>query len=225
MADWHEYHQARSLMRTIAITLSLLFAGCAAVHSRDDGVVAVVVNGIESMNASISSKPNQMPWEIEKIEKGTFMFSNSCGFGHATYRTCPNGDSRACFGRMTIHFLRGEWCEVREFVFERPTLLLVRRWKGKNFLVGNAETAMDADEHRYIISRSFLAEWNLQALATNLSKSDVCVPIDLLTPDELERLKSDSDSAISSRHLCFQTGVRLEDTLKHFSSQPSNELK
>lgn len=207
-------------MRNTIIALCVLLTGCVALRTRDNDVDAVLAKGVVSLEASISLKGNVMPWEKAELKEGDILISNSCGFGSATYRTCPVGDGRTCTGTVTVRFLRGEWCEVGEFVYDQPTFLLLRRWNGSNYLLDHVETFAGSDEHRYIVKSSFLTDWDLMPLAVDLASSRVCLHKDWLTSDQLKGLEDEGNSFLSSDQLCFKRGVSIEEASKYFSNRP-----
>jgi hypothetical protein len=158
-------------MKAILVLVALLSPLCA---DAAEGAEYAIVSGVESFHR-IPNVSNQYPWERAKADE--IIVSNACGFAQVEYDRVTNPSFSSLkddrnLKRWKALVLLGEWCGIKEFVLEGPTLVAYRTWKGKPYLLDYAELLVGDDGRLYVEDLRFIEKWGLVNLLRESPASD-----------------------------------------------------
>jgi len=113
--------------------------------------------------ARASAGKNLYPWERNEAAPGEILISNACGFVDLVYAVEPlskyvSAPDKALGTPTSYRALSGEWCEVRDFSFNWPTLVHFRTWRGVKYLLSSAPISRDAGGPPYVSDRGFISD-------------------------------------------------------------------
>jgi hypothetical protein len=178
---------------------------------------AIVVSSVRSITKDIRSNLGKLyPWQNESCpsgssESGCLVVSNSCGFAEAEYNSVT-GD------QINVYLRMGEWCEVRPYVFERPTALLLRKWEGAYYLINHVSVVVDGKGNSFIPPGEFISDNNLDGFYVDMvSGEGVCIDLEDLSPLYLSDIKELPHVEFNKEQMCWCNGVpvgRLTDSLR-----------
>lgn len=127
----------------------------------------VVVRTEEVKTLPHEQTGNLLPWSHTELGPDEIVVSNSCGFAEYSYSAYKlneypgyfnlysNGD-RPPVVKVLGHL--GEWCRLKPYLFETPTLVTIAYWKGMAYVHSHADIHWDADDSEYIDSDWLLDE-------------------------------------------------------------------
>jgi hypothetical protein len=146
----------------------------------EDNLEYAVVSGVETFQR-LKGEDNLYPWD--KAGPDEIIISNSCGFARmAYYKVTTPGFSRFSdeqnLKRWDALVQLGEWCEIKEFIFDHLTLVAYRQWKGKNYIVSYADIMVGEDHRLYAVDNLFIDATGLGRLVVPVEglSGDHCAP-------------------------------------------------
>ncbi len=197
-----------------------LLMGMSKPPSASKNIEFWVVSNVVEMSSSILEREDRFyPWTKDQEN---IIFGGGDGFRKVVYLGLPKktyySPDPKVFDVEEIKFeslvMVSEVSHIRDYIFEKKTLLVTRKWKGKNYIIANYDIQTDKQGKDFISSREFHRTYGGKLQPTDISRGSGgvvgCFDLDAMSKYELSSFKDENFAVLESNLVCLNQGVYLD---------------